>query len=493
LSTDGESRRAGERAVRNTLFRAVAEVVGKFASLVLFAVLARQVSTATLGTFVFALAWGEVAMTPVGLGIDRYLLRRVAMDRAALDTMFFNALTLKLVRGIAMIGLSVLAAWLLGFDSDVALAVAIITLAVFAETLSRTHMTVFNALERADLAGRAIVVQRFAAAALGIGALLAGGGLIAVCAALAVAGLLRLGLSFALLARHVGMPARALPRAERKELTSRSLPFTAQDLFGLVLARADVLLLAALASDAVVGVYGSAYRLLDATAFVGASLSGAFSAMYTYLGHDTRPTVRAVFQRSVKLALIALVPIAVSYGVLAEPLCRALFGDALAAAAEPLRLLAPVVVLLGLVVLAGGVVVSRDNPTRILVVVIAAAAVNLGLNLALIPPLEANGAALAMLLSTLVYAAAAMTLAVRLVRGVSWAQMAVPPLAAGLAMAAVMAALAGVLPVALVAGAVVYVATYVAVERVVSPSDLDFALGLVRGRLRLTAIRESAR
>jgi hypothetical protein len=56
-----------------------------------------------------------------------------------------------------------------------------------------------------------------------------------------------------------------------------------------------------------------------------------------------------------------------------------------------------------------------------------------------------------------------------------------------------MAALAGVLPVALVAGAVVYVATYVAVERVVSPSDLDFALDLVRGRLRLTAIRESAR
>jgi len=69
---------AGERAAKNTAVRAAGEIIGKLGSLVLLAVLARKVGDARLGIFVFGLAWTEVAMTPVGLGIDQYLMRQVA-------------------------------------------------------------------------------------------------------------------------------------------------------------------------------------------------------------------------------------------------------------------------------------------------------------------------------------------------------------------------------------------------------------------------------
>ena len=477
-------RRTGERAIANTLFRVAGEIGGKLASLVLFAVLAREVSTAELGTFVLALAWGEVAMTPVGLGIDRYLLRRLAENRSNVDTMFFNALALKLWRGLAMLALSVAAAWIVGYDADDVLAIGLVTVGAFGETLSRTHMSVFNAFERGDLVAGTIVVQRVSSAVLGIVALLAGAGVVAVCATFAIGAMLRLVMSFVVLERSSGTPARALPRDQRRELTSRSLAFTAQDLFGLVIQRADVLLLAALATDTVVGAYGSAYRLFDATTFVAISLTGAFSAMYTYLGPDTTPTVRSVFQRSVKLSLIALVPIAVAFGVLAEPICRAAFGgDVAELAAGPLRLLAPVVAIWGAVVLAGSLVVSRQDPKRMLAVVAGVAAVNLALNLALIPPFGANGAAGAMLGSTIVYVLAATFMAVRAVGGVNWIQMIAPPLLGGLAMAVPMALLTGLLPLALVAGGAVYLAAYAATERLLSPDDLDFAVSMVKRRL----------
>ncbi|MEA2405688.1 MAG: Lipid flippase MurJ, partial [Thermoleophilaceae bacterium] len=229
---------------------------------------------------------------------------------------------------------------------------------------------------------------------------------------------------------------------------------------------------------------GSAYRLLEATTFIGVSLTGAFSAMYTYLGHDTVPTVSAVFQRSIKLSLIALVPTAVAFGVLAEPLCRALFGPGLTAAAEPLRILAPVVVIWGIVSLAVTLVVSREDPKRLVWVVALAAAANLGFNLALIPLLDENGAALAMLLSTLVYILPAMTIAVRSVRGIQWTAMLAPPLLAGALMAVPMAALDGLLPVALVAGGLVYLVGYVVLERLISPDDYDFVVAMVKRRLR---------
>ena len=480
----GAARQAGERAVKNTLFRAVGEIGGKLASLVLFAVLARKVSTGSLGTFVFALAWGEVAMTPVGLGIDRYMLRRVAKDRSMVDRMFFNALALKLSRGVPILASSMGLVLLLGYDEERALTVVLITAGMLLETLARTHMSVFNALERGDLVAITIVAQRFVAALLGLAALVAGMGLIAVAAAFAIGGALRLALAALLLHRRIGTPVRAFPPTERRELTSRSLAFTAQDVFGLVIARADVLLLAALASSAVVGIYGSAYRLLDATTFIGVSLAGAFSAMFSYLDHDSEPTVRAVFQRAVKLSLVTLVPVAVSFAILAEPICRLVFGDALAVAAVPLRILAPVVAIWGMVVLAGSLVVSREDPKRMLRVVAVAAVANLGLNLALIPPLDEKGAALAMLLSTVLYVALAMGIAVRSVRGVSVVATVVPPLGAGAAMAIPMAALPGLLPLALLAGAIVYLGVYVLLERAFAPLDLEFALSMVRARLR---------
>ncbi len=481
--THSPSHRAGERALWNTALRAAGEIGGKLASLVLFAVLARQVSTAALGTFVFALAWSEVAMTPVGLGIDRYLLRQVAKNRALVDRMFFNALALKVARGVPVLALTVVGVLVLGYEHERALAVCIVTLGMLLDTLARTHMSVFNAYERGDLVATTILVQRIGTAVVGVAVLVAGFGLVAVCAAFAFGGLLRLVLSFALLARAEGMPAYAFPADTRHELSSRSLAFTTQDLFGLVIARADVLLLAALASDEVVGIYGSAYRLLEATTFIGVSLTGAFSAMYTYLGHDTSPTVSSVFQRSIKLSLISLVPIAVAYAVLAEPLCRAFFGEGLVAAAEPLRILAPVVAFWGLVTLAVSLVVSREDPKRMIWVVALAAAANLGFNLALIPLWDENGAALAMLLSTLVYIVPAMTMAVRSVRRIDWGAMLAPPLLAGAVMALPMAALSGLLPVALAAGALVYLVAYIVLERVISPDDYDFVVGMIRRRL----------
>jgi O-antigen/teichoic acid export membrane protein len=478
------SQQAGERALWNTVLRAAGEIGGKLASLVLFAVLARQVSTAALGTFVFALAWSEVAMTPVGLGIDRYLLRRVAKDRPLVNSMFFNALALKVARGVPVLAITILLVWLLGYGHERALAVCIVTLGMLLDTLARTHMSVFNAYERGDLVATTILVQRIGTAVVGVAVLLAGYGLVEVCAAFAFGGLLRLVLSFVLLAREEGMPTWAFPADARHELTSKSLAFTTQDLFGLVIARADVLLLAALASDEVVGIYGSAYRLLEATTFIGVSLTGAFSAMYTYLGHDTAPTISAVFQRSIKLSLIALVPIAVTYGVLAEPICRALFGPDLVAAAEPLRILAPVVAVWGLVTLAVSLVVSREDPKRMIWVVALAAIANAGFNLALIPLLEENGAALAMLLSTLVYIVPAMTMAVRSVKRIDWTAMLAPPLLAGAAMALPMAALSGLLPVALAAGGLTYLVAYVLLERLLSPDDYEFVVAMVKRRLR---------
>ena len=474
---------AGERAAKNTAVRAAGEIIGKLGSLVLLAVMARKLGDERLGIFVFALAWAEVAMTPVGLGIDQYLLRQVAADRTRLDGFFWNAIRLKLYRGIPVTIASIVLVHVLDYGRDTQLTVSIITVGLLLDTMARTMQSVFNAFERGELVARAIVAQRIVAAALGVALLLAGFGVVEVAIAFSFGALVRLLLSLELLRRRLRWPALAAPEDVRREIRKHSLTFTAQDLFGLVLARADVLLLAALTTDAVVGQYGAAYRLFEATTFIEVALVGAFSAMYAYSGPATDPSLAAIFQRSIKLCLALLVPIGVTLGLLADPLCRAFFGDGFADAAAPLRLLAPVVVLFGVMPLCASLVLSRSRPRRMVYTVAIAAVVNLGLNLVLIPPLDEIGAALAMLLSLTIYVAIALTLARIEVGPINWASMLAAPGIAAAAMVVPLLLLSDVWPVAIAVGGIIYVAAFVAVDRVVDPDDLQFIVDLVKRRL----------
>ena len=257
-----------------------------------------------------------------------------------------------------------------------------------------------------------------------------------------------------------------------------------------MLFKLDAVILSLMATEAAVGRYGAAYRLLESTMFVGWAINGAFVAMYAYLGRDTDPTVGAVFGRSLKLALVLLVPVAVSMGILAEPIAVLAFGSDFEAAAEPLRLLAPVVVALCLVALCSSLIVTRRSPRTMLRITGPMVVLNVALNLALIPALEDSGAALAMLVTEVVFVAVAVRIAAAEVGGLRWTSLVGAPLLAGAAMAGPMVLLYGVPLAALAVGGAVYVVAFVALERVISPADLAFARSTLK---RLLAHRGAPR
>jgi O-antigen/teichoic acid export membrane protein len=286
-----------------------------------------------------------------------------------------------------------------------------------------------------------------------------------------------------LLARAVGLPKRALPADARHELRVRSRPFAGQELLSIALSRVDVLLLSAIASQTVVGYYGVAYRLLEATLFIPTALQGAFVAMYTYLGHDSDPTIRATFQRSVKLLLVLLMPCAVAFCVLPGPLLELLFGDDFGAADGALRVLGPTVVLLGLVLLAQSLMSSRLAPRRLVAYYAIALAVNVVACIALIPSLEATGAALAMLVAELVLAVLTLRASLVEVGGIDVAATLGGPIAGAIAMTAVLLALQSLLIVALIAGSLVYGAVLIAVDMRLAPADIGFLATAARRRL----------
>ena len=472
---------AGERAAKNTLWRAAGEITGKLASLLLFAVMARELGQSGLGVFVFALAFGQIATMPTGLGLDRWLLRHVAADRSRLGELS-NVLALKAAMAIPVFAAAFAVIALIGDDARTREAVFLIVPGLLLESMMRSHFAVFNAYERGDLLSGCLVLQRWSAAGLGLLALAADMGVVAVAGGYSAGAAIGLIAAAWLLRRRIGRTGFAPQPRRWPALVGRTTPFAVSDLLGVGLARADAVMLSLIATQAAVGRYGAAYRLLEATFFLASAVNGAFAAMYTYLGPSSDPPLHAVFQRSLKLLLAVLVPIAAGLAILAEPVMRLFFGAGFEAGADTLRLLAPCVVLMGTVYLCTSLIVSRGSPAVMVWIGAAMLALNLTLNAILIPDHADEGAAVAMLITEAVGALVCLVVAMRRAGPVSLPATLGSPFVAGAAAAAAMLALDDAFLAAVAAGAAAYATAFVVLERLIAPDDLAFVRQLVARR-----------
>jgi O-antigen/teichoic acid export membrane protein len=479
----GKLDRTGEQAIGNTLLRAIGEVIGKLASLALFAAMGRKLGQSGLGVFTFGLAFVQIATIPVDFGLDWYLLRQVAADRSLSDPLFARVFSGKLLLSIpTAIGTVLVVGWL-GYDVSTRDTVYVLTAGFVFDSLARVIFSMFMAVERSGLLAVTVVLQRGFVAAAGLLALHQGLGVVTVAGCYTAGSLLSLFVAAGLLVWQIERPRMTIRLRGYGRLLVASLPFAVQDVFGVLLFKLDAVILSLMGTTVAVGRYGAAYRLFEATFFIHVSLGGAFAAMYTYLGPCTVPSIGAVFQRSMSFALIALVPLGVVFGLLPAQTARLVYGPNFSQAGADLRLLAPTVVLIGLVTLSTILIVSRTNARRVLWLTGQMSLLNVLLNVALIPSLADRGSATAMLVTEAVFLAMVLVLAARLAGGINWWTMSAPVLIAGAAMAAAMIPFLPDLFPSIAAGMIVYTLVLVGLERVICPSDYAFVTHLVRRRI----------
>jgi O-antigen/teichoic acid export membrane protein len=478
---------AAARASRNSVVRAAAELLTKIGALALIFVLARAEGPQGVGIYVLALAWAEILVTPVEMGFDRWLLREVAADRSRLPELFGAVIWAKLRRAVPVLAIGAGVVLLVGYDERTLTAIAIVTVGWALYSLSFTVLSVFTAFERAGPSALTMLAQRLGTSLLGLAALAAGLGVLGVAAAYLAGTAASLAFSLWLLRRHLGLPP-FLVRGREREASRAARSFAAQEILAAGVGRADAVLLSLLATTVAVGTYGAAYRLLEASLFVPLAVTAACAAMFTYLGHDTDPPVVAVLQRALKAVLGLMLPVALVLGLLAQPVISLFFGRDFPDAADPLRILAPVVLLLSLTLVTNSLCISRGRAGAIARGFAVALAVDVLLCVLLIPPYGAVGAAVAMLGTYIVFAAVSFGLALREVGPPAWGPTLAAPVGAGAAMAAVLAALGDLPLLAGAAGALVYVAVWAAIDRRVSPADLDWLIERVRARLPRRAV-----
>jgi len=459
------------RILAGTAYRALADLGSKAASIVLYVVMARELGDEGFGVFTLGLSVATLITVLGGFGQDGILTREVARDHGRVHGYFANTLALKALLVLPALAVTAAATFALGVDSTTRTVILVLGLGVAAELFMATCLAVFQAYERIGFLPVVMIFQRLATAVVGVGALLAGADVVDVSLIYLGGALAALALAVALVFRRVVRPRLEIDPARFWPLMWVALPVGIAGVFGTILFRADTAILAGFEPDAVVGNYGAAFRLFEATLFLSWSVGTALYPVLSRLGPESDPPAHLVFERGLKLALAATLPFGLSAALVGGSITTFLYGSDFDRAGDALRLLAPAILLYPVTHLFSVLLLSQDRQVAVAVVHGAVAAANLAGNVVLIALFSLNGAAAAASLTQALLAAGLIAAARGLIGDVSWTRVLAGPALAGSLAALAMAATRDDLGPALVAGALVFLPTLVLFERLAFPAD----------------------
>jgi O-antigen/teichoic acid export membrane protein len=469
---------AARAIARNTTVQVVADTVGKLISLAFYVILGRALGPEGFGLFTFGVSLALLVITPAGFGIDTIVAREIARDRQAMHELVWNALAMKAVFGALAVALTVAIAVLGDHGASAPLVVAILAVSAFIELMAKTLYSVFLGLEDMRPPSAALLIQRVASALGGIAAVLAGAGVVAV-AALYAAGV---ALAFIWTARRV--TARARPRfsiavPSARTLFLESLPSGINVMLSTVLFRIDTLILAMVKGTVAVGLYGAAYRLFESTLVLSYAVAVAMLPTLSRLSRSSAPPLAEAYGAGAKVIATTLMPIGCTFALFAEPLIHTLYGAEYAPATTALRLLGGAAALYGFSHLGLYVLIGQGRQRSVPWITACVAALNLSLNLVLIPRFSIDAAAFATSVSELVLATLLTGAALRVTGPVHVARIVSGPLAGVVAMAAT-ALVGGTGLGGLALALIAYAIVVVMVERRLYPGDLRLLAHLLR-------------
>lgn len=479
------------RIARNATLRAGGEVVGKLASMAFFIAMARELGQGGFGDFVFALSLSTVLVLASGFGTEELVAREVSRDHDRVHSYLGNVVAVKALLSVVLLAIGAVLVNLGDWPADARAAVYIVGVGVAVENLGRSWHSIFTAYERLEMISISLVVQRTLTAAVGIVVLLSGGGLVAVSIVFTAGAVIGLVTATQVLRRYVVAPRWELDRSRWLALIKAGVPIGLAGLFFMLLLRLDAALLGFLSGagdNREVGIYGAAFRLVEATLFISWAFS---SAMLPWLSRQTQDAdVVRGSELSLKAITAVLMPIGLVFTLLAAPLIELLYGPQFVDAVTPTRLLGAMTVLFGINHLASTVLISRDRPRDFTRIAALVAAENVILNVVLIPKYGADAAAFNAALSGALLGVMSVAIIGRRFGRISLLRSFGGPVAGGLAMAAVVLAVGLPAIPAAALGLAAYLLGLLGFERFLFPNDYATLRSVVRRR---EALAPSAR
>lgn len=376
------------------------------AGVLLIGILTRYLGLRGFGQYTFVTGYVSFFAVITDLGSQAIAVRDMASDARRAPAVATQLFLIKTATALLAAAASLLLAFSLPLPSlkepGVVIAITVASLGLLSAPFGGTGSAIFQTRVQmrvpvaADVASRLLVLG--AVAVLGAGLVLpitaSGSRLAAVVLIGTLAGVFSSGFIYLNASRIIRVDPLAYHRELFVPMVRNALPLALVLVVGMVHYRIDVLILTAMKGTSAVGQYGVATKLLDVSLAVSAMFIGVAFPVLSSRVHGEAALLRRAVQKSLEFMLIVGMGIGVFACVLAPLIVPLIGGSAFSGAVLPLAVIAWAVPIMFANQLFSNMVVAANRQMAAVPIVLAAASVNVVLNVLLIPSMGALGPAL---------------------------------------------------------------------------------------------------
>ena len=389
------------RLIKNTGYLTIGNQIGNLLQFLFFLYFARQFGDKIVGQYSFAFSFTYVFFVLADLGLSFYLIREVARERSGTRQIFTRCL---IVRLIALVLFTILAVAVVlfifnNFPKETVQIIVLLGLYHIFFSIADIFLAEFKGHDRMGLVALLNIFVRLVVSGAGILLIVLRYDFLTVLTCFPIGSFLYLlvciHLSFYYY-KKITSPFRSL---DLKSLFITILPFTFTIIFVESLYHMDVLMLRFFQDDQAVGIFSAANKIviavLGVNVFVHTALLPTFSRLYV----DSQSNLIDISKQSLRLLVLATLPISVGLFALSDRLIVFLFSDTFRYSGGVLKILSWTIAL-SFAASTYSVLLTAINRQKQKVIVLGIClAINFLLNFVFIPELSYNGAATAKLIT----------------------------------------------------------------------------------------------
>ena len=322
----------------------------------------RYLGDANLGKVAFGLAFTALVGLVADLGTATFLTKEVARNRERVASLTINTVTMRIILGAVGIAAAVISVNISTTDETSRSIVYVLSAGMLAVALSNAVVAALQGLQLIRALAMFSLVTKLGYAAVALAALVGGAGPIHVAVAWVVSQVLGLLLVSVYLVRAVGPQLRLKPDwSTVRLLFLGGLPFFVWQAALLVYGQVDAVLLSFLTQDAVVGWYSAAYRIVTIPLFLPTIIMTViFPALASASANASQ--FSSIARRAIHVVLLPSIPMVLGIILLSDKLISFMgYPEAFTHSIAPMMLLAPHIVLVGVNMVVGTVLQTRDR------------------------------------------------------------------------------------------------------------------------------------
>jgi O-antigen/teichoic acid export membrane protein len=386
-----------QRVAKNTLSLILASVISMVLGLFYGIYTARYLGPERYGTISFAIAFIGLFSVLTDIGIQQLALREIARDKSLVGKYLGNIAVLKVFLTIIAFGLIALTINLLKYPDPTVKVVYLIALSTVLSAFSGMFNSVFQAFEKMEYSSIGSILNS---------ASMLAGGLLAIYYGLSIMGFAliyvfsnAIGLIYnVIIARRLGItPRLQVDYGFIKSLVRRALPFGIGGLFLVYYVWMARVMLSVMVNNEAVGYYSAAYNLMASLNFVPSAFVLSLFPLMAIFFKGSDKSLDKVFRLGIKYMYMLALPMAVGVTLLAKEIIALIYGPKFLPSAMALEILIWAEFFIFIDVLLSQMLLSINKENITMINAGLGAALNIGLNLVLIPRLGIEGSALATL------------------------------------------------------------------------------------------------